>query len=201
MKKIIVSVLLLVSLHAHSQLITDSVLIEQHYRTFNYNSPASDIKGGSLMFVMHGSGGNSIEVMKHAVKLEAVSAKDKLLVVYPNGYQHYWNECRKYSNASANKENINEEAFFTAMINYFKKKYSINTAKVFAAGFSGGGQMSYKLAMTMPAKIKAIAAVVGASIFGTKLSLVSSTVESSNSTATNSLVTVSCGIVSINEEG
>jgi polyhydroxybutyrate depolymerase len=160
MKKIIVNTLLLFSLHAHSQLITDSILIEQHYRSFNYNVPAANVKGGSLMFIMHGSGGNSIDIMKHATKLEALSAKEKLLLVYPSGYQHYWNECRKYSNAVANKENINEAAFFTAMIDYFQKKYGIDKNKVFAAGFSGGGQMAYKLAMTMPVKIKAVAAIV-----------------------------------------
>jgi polyhydroxybutyrate depolymerase len=81
-------------------------------------------------------------------------------VVYPNGYLHFWNECRKYSNAVANKEDINEQAFFTAMINYFQIKYSISKHKVFASGFSGGGQMAYKLALTMPGKFKAVTAVV-----------------------------------------
>jgi polyhydroxybutyrate depolymerase len=46
------------------------------------------------------------------------------------------------------------------MINYFRTKYGISKNKVFAAGFSGGGHMAYKLAATMPDKIKAIAAVV-----------------------------------------
>jgi polyhydroxybutyrate depolymerase len=160
MKNIFLAFYLMMTAVAHGQLVTDSILIEQHYRTFNYNTPSVDIKGGSLMFVMHGSGGNSMNMMTHTTKLEALSAQEKLLVVYPDGYQHYWNECRKYSNAVANKENINEEAFFTAMISYFQKKYGINTAKVFAAGFSGGGQMSYKLAMTMPEKIKAVTVVV-----------------------------------------
>ena len=92
------------------------------------------------------------------MKLEAITANEKLLLVYPDGYQHYWNECRKYSTAIANKENINENAFFEAMITYFKKEYGIINA--FAAGFSGGGHMAYKLALTMPDQIKAIAAVV-----------------------------------------
>ena len=38
--------------------------------------------------------------------------------------------------------------------------YGINEKKVFAAGFSGGGHMAYKLALTMPDKIRAIAAIV-----------------------------------------
>ncbi|MGG9962792.1 alpha/beta hydrolase family esterase [Ferruginibacter sp. SUN106] len=160
MKKIFPFLLLLISFTAKSQLVTDSVLIEQHYRTFSYNIPSVNIKNGSLMFLMHGSGGSSSDMIKRTAKLESLSASQKLLVVYPNGYLHYWNECRKYSTAVANKENINEPAFFEAMISYFHTKYNISEKKIFAAGFSGGGHMAYKLAATMPDKIKAIAAVV-----------------------------------------
>jgi polyhydroxybutyrate depolymerase len=160
MKYLLFTLLLTTSLAVKSQLITDSILIEQHYRTFQYNQPKEDIKEGSLLFIMHGSGGSSRDMLKHSTKLEAMATKDKLLIVYPNGHQRYWNECRKYSTAVANKENINEQAFFSEMINYFKKKFSINANKVYAAGFSGGGHMAYKLGLTMPDKIKAIAAVV-----------------------------------------
>ena len=160
MKKLCTIFLLLFSTAAYCQLISDSLLIEGHYRTFTYNKPVPGINGASLLFIMHGSGGSSADMIKRTVKLEAQAAKDKLLVLYPDGYQHYWNECRKYSTAAANKEDINENAFFTAMINYCKTKYGINENKVFAAGFSGGGHMAYKLGLTMPDKIKAIAAIV-----------------------------------------
>jgi polyhydroxybutyrate depolymerase len=145
---------------AKGQLILDSILIENHYRSFSYYKPTGNIVNGSLMFIMHGSGGNSNNMLQPASKLQTIASNEKLLVVYPNGYLHFWNECRKYSNAVANKEDINEQAFFTAMINYFQIKYSISKHKVFASGFSGGGQMAYKLALTMPGKFKAVTAVV-----------------------------------------
>ncbi len=148
------------SMAAYSQLITDSLLIEGRYRSFHFNRPSENVDGRSLLFVMHGSGGNGKNIMKHTSKLEAIAAAEQLLIVYPNGYQNYWNECRKYATSIANKENINENAFFKAMIKYFHTKYEINENKVFAAGFSGGGQMAYKLGLTMPDEIKAIAAVV-----------------------------------------
>ena len=160
MKKLALIILLSVSLTANSQLIKDSLLIEGHYRTFVYNQPAADLTGGSLMFVIHGSGGSSSNMLPQTKKLEAIAAAEKLLLVYPDGYQRYWNECRKYSTAAANKENINEESFFTAMISFFENKYHINKNKVFSSGMSAGGHMSYKLALTMPGKIKAIASVV-----------------------------------------
>lgn len=147
------------SITAYGQIITDSLLIEGHYRTFNYRDPGSDRKT-NLMFVMHGSGGNGKDMMASTVKLEEKAAAEQLLLVYPDGYQHYWNECRKAATSAANIENINENAFFEGMINYFKSKYNISEKRIFAAGMSGGGHMAYKLALTMPQKIRAITAVI-----------------------------------------
>lgn len=151
---------LLLSSICNAQLISDSMMIEGHYRVFHYNKPSVDLKDGSLLFLMHGSGGSANEMIKRAAKLESSAADDKLLVVYPEGYQHFWNECRRFATSNANKENINEQAFFKKMIEYFSTKYSINKKKVYATGFSGGGHMSYKLGLTMPHDIAAIAAVV-----------------------------------------
>ncbi len=152
--------IILVSFITQGQLKTDSLLIEGHFRTFHFNKPVKDIKNGNLLFVMHGSGGSGKQIMKATGKLEAIAATENLLIVYPDGYKNYWNECRKSSTALANTENINENAFFKEMISHFKKVYGINGKKVFAAGFSGGGHMAYKLALTMPDKISAIAAIV-----------------------------------------
>lgn len=160
MKNVLLITLLLISEFAHGQLITDSLLIEGHYRTFSYYLPQTSLKSGSILFIMHGSGGSSKDMFSKTTGLQSIANKEKLLIVYPDGYQHYWNECRKFSTAAANKEDINENAFFTVMIGTFYKKYGIDKEKVFAAGFSGGGHMAYKLALTMPDKIKAIAAIV-----------------------------------------
>ncbi|MGZ8517058.1 MAG: DUF6370 family protein [Chitinophagaceae bacterium] len=160
MKYLIINLSVFFSLALNGQFISDSILIEGNYRSFHFNKPAEGIKGRSLMFIMHGSGGNAKSIMKSATKLESISAHERLLIVYPDGYKNYWNECRKYATSAANKENINENAFFKAMIGHFNTRYGIDTKQVFAAGFSGGGHMAYKLGLTMPGEIKAIAAIV-----------------------------------------
>jgi len=157
--KILLFFLLLFPSWANAQSISDALLIDSHYRSFSYFPPQQDIKGGSLLFLMHGSGGSGEDMIRDAAKLEVLAANDKLLVVYPNAYKKFWNECRKFSTATANIENIDENAFFRAMIRFFKNKYGISEDKVFAAGFSGGGHMAYKLGLTMPKQIKAIAAI------------------------------------------
>ncbi|MDQ3290165.1 MAG: alpha/beta hydrolase-fold protein [Bacteroidota bacterium] len=147
-------------LTAKSQVITDSVLIENHYRTFHFNKPKMKTDNYNLIFVLHGSGGDGKGMMKAAQSLEKQSGQQPFFLVYPDGYKKYWNECRKAATSAANKEDINEQAFFEAMSRYFNQKYGVNKERFFAIGLSGGGHMAYKLALTMPDKCKAISAFV-----------------------------------------
>lgn len=143
---------------AKCQLINDSIRVDGHYRSFHFQKPAH--ARSSLVFVLHGSNGTGLQSRPRAEKLEAIAPTENLLMVYPDGYKKYWNECRKASPAVANVENIDENAFFGAMIAYFSKQYQINERQVFVIGTSGGGHMAYKLALTMPEKIRAITALI-----------------------------------------
>ncbi len=143
-----------------AQMIHDSMMIENHFRSFHFRKPPSNQFKASLIFVLHGSGGSGLQIMQGANKLGSIAEKENIVLAYPDGYHHFWNECRKASTAEANQLNINEEGFFDAMIEYFKTKYNIDQAKVFAIGTSGGGHMAYKLALTMPKKMTAITAII-----------------------------------------
>ena len=145
---------------AGSQPVRDSLQVEGYYRSFQFNKPTKQLRDASLVFVLHGSGGSGEAQMAGTAKLLNKTATENVLFVYPDGYKHYWNECRKASGAEANKININEEDFFEIMIDYFKTKYNTNDKNVFVVGTSGGGHMAYKLAITIPDKIKAVTAII-----------------------------------------
>lgn len=129
---------LLCSNFVQSQTISDSFLIDGHYRTFHFNQPEAANTGASLIFILHGSGGNGIKSMNGAKKLLALSESENLLLVFPDGYKKHWNECRKNAPAAANVENIDEHTFFSKMIDYCVTNYKINPARVFVTGTSGG---------------------------------------------------------------
>lgn len=167
MKKIFVSGLFIMLLagfgtciKGEAQLTSDSFLIDGRVRTFHFQLPPSDRKKASLVFALHGSGGNGPKTAGKAKRLEALSEKENLLLVYPDGYKKNWNECRKSTPAAANTENIDENAFFLKMMDYCQRKFDTDPAKTFVIGTSGGGHMAYKLAFTMPEKIRAITAIV-----------------------------------------
>jgi polyhydroxybutyrate depolymerase len=159
-KTIISIILFFFLIKLNAQVVNDSILIDGHYRTFHFNLPPQNSVDASLIFVLHGSGGNGLKSMKGSSKLLDVANKENLLILFPDGYLKNWNECRKNAPAAANLENIDENTFFNKMIDYCATKYLINRKNVFAIGTSGGGHMVYKLAMTMPEKIKAITAIV-----------------------------------------
>jgi len=148
------------NLSAKAQLLSDSIKIGNNYRTFHFPKPASGSVNSSIVFVLHGSGGNGLGARKSAISLENVSEKENIILVYPDGYKRYWNECRKAATSLANVENIDENTFFAEMIHYFQKRYKARQGNVFVVGTSGGGHMAYKLAMTMPSKFKAITAII-----------------------------------------
>jgi polyhydroxybutyrate depolymerase len=144
----------------HSQLVSDSFLIDGHYRTFHFNKPLSINSNSSLIFVLHGSGGNGLRSMGGTKKLMLKSESENILLVFPDAYQKNWNECRKDVRAAANLENIDEHTFFSKMIDYCVSNFKVDAKKVFIIGTSGGGHMAYKLAFTMPEKIRAITAII-----------------------------------------
>ena len=152
--------ILLFFIGVKAQVINDSLWIDGHYRSFHFNKPSVSNTKASLIFVLHGSGGNGLKSMKSTTKLMALAETEHILMVFPDGYKKNWNECRKNAPAAANVENIDENAFFSQMIDYGVANYQINPARVFAIGTSGGGHMVYTLAMTMPEKLKGITAIV-----------------------------------------
>ncbi len=139
---------------------TDSIKVDNHYRTFAFQPLTSLKNGAKVIFLLHGSGGSGKDMVPPSAGLQKAAASENLLLVYPDGYRHYWNECRKGATSEANVVDINEQGFFKGMIAYLSKRYGVDTASSFAIGLSGGGHMAYKLGMTMPGKFKAVSAIV-----------------------------------------
>jgi polyhydroxybutyrate depolymerase len=160
MKYIYLSALCFTFCYTNGQVTDDSVKVDTHYRTFHFTKPANIAKGGTVVFILHGSGGDGFGMMKSTTKLHEKLKNENVFLVYPDGYKKFWNECRKASPAVANIENVDEITFFSLMISYFKKNFDINPKHVFVIGTSGGGHMVYKLALESPENFSAYTAII-----------------------------------------
>jgi polyhydroxybutyrate depolymerase len=89
MKNLIaVLAIIAVSTNLYASIITDSIRIEGNYRTFHYRHPESNLAGGSLVFILYGSGGNGLGIMSQTSRLEREASNENVLFVYPDGYKN-----------------------------------------------------------------------------------------------------------------
>ena len=115
-----------------------------------------------LMMVFHGFGGSASEFMMDA-DLRSLAERDSFLLVYPQGsciegYSH-WNTC---PTGGDNKSTAEDFDFVEALINRIDSEFNLNRERIYAAGYSNGGMMSYGLAHYKSDLIAAIGSVSGA---------------------------------------
>jgi polyhydroxybutyrate depolymerase len=129
-------------------------------RTYLQYVPRNLKPNAPLLFVFHGSGGDG-EGMREITgeEFDMLADTDGFVVLYPDGYQTTWNGCRKASPQPARRMNIDDESFIDAMIEKEVADNGIDKRRVFAAGWSNGGHLAYRLGLERPAQFAGIAAI------------------------------------------
>lgn len=132
-------------------------------------STPDSVKTLPILLAFHGGGGEA-EQYKRSAGLDAVSDREKFVVVYPYGVGALprrlltWNagECC----GPAMNRNVDDVSFAIAVLDDVMRRTGIDTRRVYATGHSNGAMMSYRLAAERADRIVAIAAVAGAYNFG-----------------------------------
>lgn len=129
-------------------------------RTYLTYVPQNLAPSAPLVVVMHGSGGNARQMRgASGYGFELLVDRHGFAVVYPNGFEGYWNACNIVGDYTANTLNIDDVGFLTALVDKLAGENGINRERVFATGLSRGGHMAFRLALEAPTRFRAVAAV------------------------------------------
>lgn len=109
-----------------------------------------------LVFNFHGGGMTMTEQMFYS-KMNDAADKHHFIVVYPQGIKQDWNVGFDMSY----QKGTDDVGFISALLEKLVKDHRIDTAKVYATGFSRGGFFCQRLAAELPQKFAAIASVGG----------------------------------------
>lgn len=113
-------------------------------RKFIYFAPKNTEKSLPLIFLLHGGGGSG-EGMLYLSRFSDLAEDNGYIVVYPDGTQGRWNDGRNLPFSAADREKVDDTAFFRDLTNYFQSNYRVDRSRIFVAGISNGGLMTQKL--------------------------------------------------------
>jgi polyhydroxybutyrate depolymerase len=130
-------------------------------RTYLYRLPATlepADKPWPLVIALHGRGGDGAgqESLSH---LSDVADREGFIVVYPDGVDKSWADGRPGS--PAEEQGVDDVAFVSDLIDHFVATEGADPGRVFVAGMSNGGMMSYRLACDLSGKVAAVGPVAG----------------------------------------
>ena len=144
---------------------TLSVVVAGQQRTAFVHLPQGfdRTKTYPLVIGFHGGLGNAENYIQ-ASDLFEKSARAGFVAICPEGTaivgpHRIWNSGPEYARASGNADDV---AFTRALIGQAEAQYRVDPKRIYATGFSNGGQMSYRLALELSDKIAAIAPMSGA---------------------------------------
>ena len=116
--------------------------------------------GAPLLFVLHPSGGDGAGMRQYSnYEFDELADKHGFLVVYPDGFDNTWNDCRGGSPFSSKRLKIDDVGFIEALLNHEVAAHGIDRKRVFAAGWSNGAQLAYRLALEHPEDFAGVAAI------------------------------------------
>ena len=149
-----------------------SIIVNGLERTYLLHIPLSfdKTKQMPLVISLHGGGGSGAAMVALTLGgFNTLSEREGFIVVYPDGIEKHWNDGRELSRYRAQRENIDDIGFISALIDHLVKKYNIDKKRIYITGMSNGAMMSYRLACELADKVAAIAPVAG--LIPKKLSL------------------------------
>ncbi len=114
-----------------------------------------------LVLVLHGAAMNA-QMMASFSGMDAEADVSRFIAVYPNG-TGWQNTFLRWNSGGIGPEQQKPDdiAFLRTLLDDLEMVLKVDPRRVFAAGLSNGGMMSYRIALEMSDRIAAIAAVGG----------------------------------------
>ena len=161
MKNLLVSLLLVCPFVCFGQqTINKTIVVDGISRTFILYVPANYTPGIHVPVVLnfHGYTGSSNMQMVHC-NFRPIADTANFLIVHPQGTRDNLNNT--HWNVGLGMSTVDDVNFIIALLDSLSQEYSIDSTRIYAAGFSNGGSFSVKLACDLSTQIAAVASVGG----------------------------------------
>ena len=135
-----------------------TLLVDGHLRRYSLYVPRELDKPAPVLMILHGSTGSAATIRRRSgYRFEHLARRAGAVIVYPHGTDGYWNGCRKAATHTANLRNVDDVGFLRRVVADLAESGLVDATRVYAAGYSNGGHMAYRLAVETPDLVAGIA--------------------------------------------
>ena len=127
-------------------------------RTFHVVHPDAT-EASSLLLVLHGSDSDAARFRELSGHTFDGLVRGGVVVVYAEAYGGIWNDARLGTRSHARERGLDDVEFLSALVARLREEYAVPANRVFAAGFSNGGQMVIRLVVQAPELIAGAAVI------------------------------------------
>jgi polyhydroxybutyrate depolymerase len=134
-------------------------------RTFLAYIPVRLADPAPVVLVLHGAASNPGRMRSTtAWAFEEIADREGAVIVYPEGFDGNWNDCRAEGDFTARQRAVDDVAFLRAVVSRLEGDPALGgrqvaTDEVFAVGLSNGGHMAFRLALEAPGFVAGVAAI------------------------------------------
>ena len=141
--------------------LTDHVLdVSGSERRFVMYQPAQPVESVAVVIMLHGARGSAARIRRvSGYGFDTLADRYGFVVVYPEGFERHWNDCRAAAEYRAKVLNIDDVAFMRELVSFLVDEYAVDRDRVFVAGLANGGQMAYRLALEVPDLVRGVAVI------------------------------------------
>ncbi len=132
--------------------------VKRAYRSFRPPSGKEATKV-PLVFAFHGGGGHAKQAQEH-FGFEKQAREHGFMVVYPEGVNGHWNDGRKSEKFAEQDAEIDDVAYFRAVLAEVKEQHIVDTDRIYAMGVSNGGMFVQRLAVEESGTFAAVASTI-----------------------------------------
>lgn len=135
---------------------SETVRVGGRERRYLLYAPARLAPSPALVVLFHGSGqtGDGMRVAS-GYEFDRLADEHGFVTAYPDGYEGNWNDCRRAAGYPARRHGIDDAGLFVAIADATRAAYG--TDRVFAVGYSNGGQFAFRLALEHPDRVAGVA--------------------------------------------
>ncbi len=143
-----------------------TITIDNLERAYHLYVPSNYVDK-PIVVLLHGNRSSHDDIIgernitsPHKVWL-TLAEENKFLVLIPNGTlgstnNRGWNDCRSDSEGNPDSDDVR---FIDELLSFIHDEYAYDTDRIYVTGTSNGGHMAYRLAVELPEKVAAFAAI------------------------------------------